>query len=90
MGIQKKIIDMFGGVDKVGHFVGGWAFCATLLAGGIHFVIAAVLTVALGIFKELVFDKWWRGSVFSTPDAVATGAGSIPAVILSNILLFIF
>lgn len=87
--LQNKILAKFG-IDKVLHFLAGWAVTASVyMAYPIDLVLILLIGTLLGLVKEL-FDKYYRKSVFDWRDMLATSVGSIATilVVLLRMLLY--
>lgn len=61
--------------DKIGHVIGGLAIAGAFAPFG--WVAALVAVIAIGIGKEVVWDKWLGRGTPEVADALATILGGV-------------
>lgn len=71
-------------IDLILHFLAGF-FVAMVATTWLPDYTAVIVAFGIGLFKELVYDKWIQKSIFDYKDLILTTAGGFLALWLSLI-----
>ena len=68
--------------DKQIHFLAGFLIAIIIGLLTSSLLLAGLSALALGILKDVIWDKWLGKGYFEVNDIIATTLGAVPAVVL--------